>query len=209
MQQREKEQEGCALLDLYKLRATRWQARREMEEAESKMAVVQAVTSSTHAHLTRLRLALSNLYSVARTYQRSLPPLGLDPNPSLVLSRLYNFLQDAITVTQCAAQVTSPASSRPTHGSTLSPIHDIQSFSKPQRASPPSPSVSVPNTTQSRPSSSSGRSSGRSRRRRSATQVKSPRGNGDTDKKDVRQGSAQAGGHHAATPTSSATNATS
>ncbi|XP_066987660.1 uncharacterized protein [Macrobrachium rosenbergii] len=111
--QSEKEREGQALLELYRARSAGWASSRRLGEMEARLAALQAASTHTHTHLTRVRLALANIYSVARSYQRSLPPLGSKAPSSAVLERLHNFLLDAITVTTAARNATQPDSMRP------------------------------------------------------------------------------------------------
>ncbi|XP_068209516.1 uncharacterized protein [Palaemon carinicauda] len=111
--QNEKEREGQALLQLYRARSAGWASSRRLGEMEARLAALQAASTHTHTHLTRVRLALANIYSVARSYQRSLPPLGSKAPSSAVLERLHNFLLDAITVTTTARNATQPDSMRP------------------------------------------------------------------------------------------------
>ncbi|KAK7080477.1 hypothetical protein SK128_005730 [Halocaridina rubra] len=111
--QGEKEREGQALLVLYQGRTAAWASSRKLGEMEAKLAALQAASTHTHTHLTRVRLALANIYSVARAYQRSLLPLGPRAPSSVVLKRLHNFLLDAITVTTTARNALQPESMRP------------------------------------------------------------------------------------------------
>ncbi|KAK3874169.1 hypothetical protein Pcinc_020878 [Petrolisthes cinctipes] len=111
--QSEKEREGEALLKLYRERADGWTSSRSLGEMEARLAALQTTSTHTHTQLTRVRLALVNIYSVARSYQRSLPPLGQRSPTSLVLKRLHNFLLDAMTVTTTARAALQPASLRP------------------------------------------------------------------------------------------------
>lgn len=113
MPQSEKEREGEALLKLYRERADGWTSSRSLGEMEARLAALQTASTHTHTQLTRVRLALVNIYSVARSYQRSLPPLGPRSPTSLVLKRLHNFLLDAMTVTTTARAALQPASLRP------------------------------------------------------------------------------------------------
>lgn len=114
--QGEKEREGEALLQLYRERASGWASSRRLGEMEARLAALQTTSTHTHTHLTRVRLAIVNIYSVARAYQRSLPPLGPRASTSIVLKRLHNFLLDAITVTTTARGALEPASLRPSVG---------------------------------------------------------------------------------------------
>ncbi|XP_042216915.1 uncharacterized protein LOC121862661 [Homarus americanus] len=117
----EKEREGQALLQLYRERSTGWTSSRSLGEMEARLAALQTASTHTHTHLTRVRLALVNIYSVARAYQRSLPPLGPRAATSTVLKRLHNFLLDAITVTNAARTAVQPASLRPSAPSHIKP----------------------------------------------------------------------------------------
>ncbi|KAG7172096.1 hypothetical protein Hamer_G001093 [Homarus americanus] len=119
--QSEKEREGQALLQLYRERSTGWTSSRSLGEMEARLAALQTASTHTHTHLTRVRLALVNIYSVARAYQRSLPPLGPRAATSTVLKRLHNFLLDAITVTNAARTAVQPASLRPSAPSHIKP----------------------------------------------------------------------------------------
>nr|XP_027212658.1 uncharacterized protein LOC113805802 [Penaeus vannamei] len=114
--QGEKEREGEALLQLYRERASGWASSRRLGEMEARLAALQTTSTHTHTHLTRVRLAIVNIYCVARAYQRSLPPLGPRASTSTVLKRLHNFLLDAITVTTTARGAIEPASLRPSVG---------------------------------------------------------------------------------------------
>lgn len=89
---------------------------------EARLAALQTASTHTHTHLTRVRLALVNIYSVARAYQHSLPALGPKAATSTVLKRLHNFLLDALTVTTTARAATHPASLRPSASSGARPI---------------------------------------------------------------------------------------
>ncbi|XP_045120153.1 uncharacterized protein LOC123509711 [Portunus trituberculatus] len=115
--QSEKEREGEALLKLYRERAASWTSSRNLSEMEARLAALQTASTHTHTHLTRVRLALVNIYSVARAYQHSLPPLGPKAATGTVLKRLHNFLLDAMTVTTTARAATHPASLRPSASS--------------------------------------------------------------------------------------------
>nr|XP_045591887.1 uncharacterized protein LOC123753936 [Procambarus clarkii] len=111
--QSEKEREGQALLQLYRERSSGWTSSRSLGEMEARLTALQTASTHTHTHLTRVRLALVNIYSVARAYQRSLPPLGPRAATSTVLKHLHNFLLDAMTVTAAAHTAVQPASLRP------------------------------------------------------------------------------------------------
>lgn len=120
--QSEKEREGEALLKLYRERAGSWTTSRNLSEMEARLAALQTASTHTHTHLTRVRLALVNIYSVARAYQHSLSALGPKAATSTVLKRLHNFLVDAMTVTTTARAATHPASLRPSASSVAKPI---------------------------------------------------------------------------------------
>ncbi|KAK8729229.1 hypothetical protein OTU49_008693, partial [Cherax quadricarinatus] len=115
--QSEKEREGQALLQLYRERSAGWISSRSLGEMEAHLTALQTSSTHTHTHLTRVRLALVNMYSVARAYQRSLPPLGPRAATATVLKRLHNFLLDAMTVTAAAHTAIQPASLRPSAAS--------------------------------------------------------------------------------------------
>ena len=111
-----------ALLKLYRERAASWTSSRNLSEMEARLAALQTASTHTHTHLTRVRLALVNIYSVARAYQHSLPSLGPKAATSTVLKRLHNFLLDAMTVTTTARAATHPASLRPSATSLAKPV---------------------------------------------------------------------------------------
>ncbi|XP_071541775.1 uncharacterized protein [Panulirus ornatus] len=129
--QSEKEREGEALLQLYRERSAGWTSSRSLGEMEARLAALQTASTHTHTHLTRVRLALVNIYSVARAYQRSLPPLGPRAATSAVLRRLHNFLLDAMTVTAAARSAIQPASLRPSADSLTKPVRRENAPSKP------------------------------------------------------------------------------
>lgn len=89
---------------------------------EARLAALQTASTHTHTHLTRVRLALVNIYSVARAYQHSLTALGPKAPTATVLKRLHNFLLDAMIVTTTARAATHPTSLRPSACSVAKPI---------------------------------------------------------------------------------------
>lgn len=66
--------EGKALLRLYSSRAQGLESSRRVQQAEGQVAVLQAASCSCSSQLSKLHVALSNMYNIARSYQRSLPP---------------------------------------------------------------------------------------------------------------------------------------
>lgn len=103
---------------------------------EARLAALQTASTNTHTHLTRVRLALVNIYSVARAYQHSLPALGPKASTAIVLKRLHNFLLDAKTVTTIARATTHPASLRPSASSVAKPIGKGSAISVKKEVSP-------------------------------------------------------------------------
>lgn len=115
--QKEKVEEGKALIQVYQYRTSLWESLREVETAEAQLRSLRNQSAKIATNLTRVRLALANMYSVARRFQSSLPDIQPDTEPTIILKRLHNFILDATQVIWIAQQEGDPSSLKPDKGS--------------------------------------------------------------------------------------------
>ncbi|KAF2359442.1 hypothetical protein FHG87_009803 [Trinorchestia longiramus] len=127
-QQREEQREEQELTQLHQTSSAERESDRQLQEAESQLMQLQAVSTKLSSQLTQVRMAITNMYSIARRFRKSIPPLQIlqskpehrtngEENIDKMLELLKHFLEDTQTAVALAGADITPDSAKPTFGS--------------------------------------------------------------------------------------------
>ena len=72
--------EGQELLRLYEGRNNSLESSRKLQQAESQLSALQIASTNCSNQLAQLEMSVTNMYSIARHYQPSLPQLHMIPS---------------------------------------------------------------------------------------------------------------------------------
>ncbi|KAL7640394.1 UNVERIFIED_CONTAM: hypothetical protein RMT77_008667 [Armadillidium vulgare] len=95
MIKKEESEEGRSLLEVYRYKESLQKTNQSIEHAEAELKALRNDSLKVVTDLTRVRLALTNMYNVACRFQSALPPLHNGMEPIEILEHLHNFIIDA------------------------------------------------------------------------------------------------------------------